>query len=243
MWVLKNALGIWALSVFYIWWFCTSGLHPASARSISTNAGSDVMFMKHSKNQGFLVYITSHVFLFCFVLSFSAVELKVYSLTTLFLKRLTLRKARPGFLKYSVFFWKARGRNLLAECGLKARAEGESIILKWSSTIMYMAGTGRCAVVFQRWISDLLSVSTLCSPLVSPRPPSLFQQGPQVNGRSSCWRLFRILRVWPLTFYVTAPCHLFTLNLTPWYERRRSRAGRINEGACLESSSRVSSQK
>lgn len=138
----------WYLStvcfLYLIFDFCTSGLHPVSARSISTNAGSGVMFMKHSKNLGFLVCITSHVFLFCFVffccICSSVSSWRFTASQHCFWKGPAhIEKSKARIFKVFSVFWKARGRNLLAECGLKARAEGESIILKWSSTIMYMA--------------------------------------------------------------------------------------------------------
>lgn len=45
---------------------------------------------------------------------------------------------------------------------------------------------------------------------------------PQVNGSSSCPRLFSFLVIWSLTLHAAAHCHPFILNLPKQWEQRKT---------------------
>lgn len=166
-------------------------------------------------------YLSSYIQCFLPWFNHECVDLKVLQpFNTVFKKLCSPHwKARPPMYSLCAVFWKARGWNLLPGCWLKAKSERKRIILKYLHYYVWK----RCTFLkVHHWsILHQSLLSSLCPP---PFLSVLFHQGPQVKGSSSCLRLFRILRVWPLTFHVTAPCRPFILNLTQQYEWRRSRA-------------------
>lgn len=155
------------------------------------------------------------------------------------------------FPSFSVFAVMKKQKNLgggilQAVCGLKAKSERKRIFFK--NVTVLLCTWSRCVrserkmccilvclkgalLIYYPLVSSFLPSFLLYS-FFSLHPPSLFHQGPQVKGSSSCLRPFRILTVWSLTFMLQRHAvHFYSIYHSDMSEGRPEQGRSMREHA------------